>query len=193
MNYLFHLYLSDPAPASLVGSLMGDFVKGRLYDRFPPDIARAVLLHRQVDSYAATHPAVRRSRQRLDPAFGHYRGVLVDVYYDHFLARFWERYSPEPLAAFARRVYRALEDLSPHIPVGMRPMAERMAAEDWLTSYSREETVGRVLARMAGRLSRPNPLGAGGAELGRHYGGLAADGDEFIRAAQAHFAGRGDG
>lgn len=185
MNYLFHLYLSDPSPAALVGSLMGDFVKGRLEDRFPEEIARAIHLHRRVDSFSATHPAVRRSRQRLDPAFGHYRGVLVDVYYDHFLARSWERCHAEPLAAFARRVYRALTEHAFLLPERMRPAAERMIAHDWLTSYRDEAVVSLVLERMAGRIGRPNPLALGGAELGRHYAGLAADCETFRRAALA--------
>ena len=183
MNYLFHLYLSADTPAELVGSVLGDFVKGRLDTTYAPDVTRGVVLHRRVDSFSHGHPAVRRSRLRIDAAYGHCRGVLVDVYYDHFLARTWERHHPVPLHAFARHVYEALESHLPLLPIPMQQMVARMTAHDWLTSYRDEAIIARVLERLSLRLRRPNILASGAGELRRNYAGLEEDFEEFRGAA----------
>jgi len=189
VNYLFHLYLSDDTPAELVGSLLGDFVKGRIDATYAPDITRGIVLHRRVDSFAHDHPAVRRSRLRIDGSFGHCRGVLVDVFYDHFLARSWERHHPVPLPVFARRVYAALESHRPLLPPPMQQMVTRMTAHDWLTSYREEEVIARVLERLSLRLRRANPLASGDVELRRNYEGLAGDFEEFRGAAKVYVNG----
>lgn len=189
MNYLCHLYLSDPAPESLVGSLLGDFVKGRLDATYSPAMTRAIALHRRVDSFAHTHPAVRRSKARLDPSFRHYKPILVDIFYDHFLAGNWSRYSPLPLSDFARQVYRALRACHDILPERMQQVAERMIAHDWLTSYREVATIGTVLERMSLRLSRPNPVGSGVGELIGNYAALEADFEEFLPQAVAYVHG----
>lgn len=189
VNYLFHLYLSPDTPAELVGSILGDFVKGRLDTTYAPDVTRGIVLHRRVDSFAYDHPAVRRSRLRIDDSYGHCRGVLVDVYYDHFLARTWDSHHPVPLPVFARHVYAALQSNLQGLPPSMQQMATRMIAHDWLTSYRDEAVVARVLERLSLRLRRPNPLASGAGELRRNYAGLEEDFEEFRGAAVAYVGG----
>ncbi|RII29039.1 MAG: DUF479 domain-containing protein [Geobacter sp.] len=189
MNYLFHLYLSPDTPAELVGSILGDFVKGRLDTTYAPDITRGVVLHRRVDSFSHDHPAVRRSRLRIDEAYGHCRGVLVDVFYDHFLARTWECHHPLPLPVFARYVYAVLETHLPLLPLPMQQMVTRMIAHDWLTSYRDEAVISRVLERLSLRLRRPNLLASGAEELRRNYEGLGEDFEEFRKSAVAYVNG----
>jgi acyl carrier protein phosphodiesterase len=184
LNYLVHLFLAEPTADSLLGNLMGDFVKGRLGPEWPEGIRRGIALHRGVDRFAHDHPVYRRSRSRLPDAFGHYRGILVDVFYDHFLARSWERHHPLPLPEFARRVYRLLEVHHAHLPPGLQTVAPRMIAGNWLVSYREVATVGLALQRMSARIRRPNPLAAGGEELVRHYAGFEEDCDRFLAAAR---------
>jgi acyl carrier protein phosphodiesterase len=104
MNFLAHLYLSGDDPELLVGNLMGDFVKGRLEGRFPPGIERGIALHRRIDSFAAGNHNFLLSKRRIEPSFGLYRAVLVDLYYDHFLAIDWNEYAE---VAFPRFVANA--------------------------------------------------------------------------------------
>jgi acyl carrier protein phosphodiesterase len=188
LNYLVHLFLSDPDPLCRLGNLMGDFVKGPLTDQWPPAVRRGLRQHRQVDSFAQLCPAFRASKRRLDPVFGHYRGILVDVFYDHFLARSWERHSAQPLPAFAAEIYRTLETQFQLLPAGLQAVAPRMIAHNWLVSYREPAAIGRALERMALRLRRANPLAQGLPELLRHYDELAGDCDVFLAAAQAHLA-----
>ncbi len=184
MNYLFHLYLSDRTSEGLLGNLMGDFVKGRLDLRYEAGIRQGIMLHRKVDSFAATHAVIRRSRNRIDPSYRHYRGILVDIFYDHFLALNWDRYSDIPLNRFARHVYQTLEEHQALLPEGLQRVSARMISHNWLESYRQVDTVGIVLERMSGRLSRPNPLASGIDELHRHYSGLEADFEEFLPEAK---------
>lgn len=174
MNFLAHLFFSGDAPEILVGNMMGDFVKGRLDGRYPPGITRGLELHRRIDSFAGRHPAFTASRRRIDPRFGHYRGVLVDLFYDHFLAADWGRFTGEPFAAFLARVERVLSDHALILPERLRARMPDIL-HDWLPSYRDVEGIDLVLQRMERRIRRPNPLGEGGAELIRHYGELRAD------------------
>ena len=165
MNYLVHLYLSGPDPELRLGGLMGDFVKGPLDDRYPPGIVAGLRLHRTIDSLAAASPHCRASRRRLHPRFGHTRAVLVDIFYDHFLAVHWDTFHPQPLAAFAADTYRLLHHHRELLPEGLARIAPRMAEHDWLTSYRDRASVKIALERIATRLSRPTALGEGASEL----------------------------
>lgn len=185
MNYLVHLFLADDTPPCLLGNMMGDFVKGHLDETFPAAIRRGIEMHRQVDAFAHDNPQYRRSKNRLDESYGYFRGVLIDIFYDHFLARNWHRYHPLPLEDFAAGIYRLLEEHFELLPPGLQQVTPRMIEYNWLVSYREVETIGRVLERISARLRRPNPIGRGIAELHRNYAGLEADCDLFLAEAQA--------
>jgi acyl carrier protein phosphodiesterase len=185
LNYLVHLFLADNTPPCLLGNMMGDFVKGHLDETFPAAIRRGIEMHRQVDAFAHDNPLYRRSKNRLDESYGYFRGVLIDIFYDHFLARNWHRYHPLPLEDFAAGIYRLLEEHFELLPPGLQQVTPRMIEYNWLVSYREVETIERVLERISARLRRPNPIGLGIAELHRNYAGLEADCDLFLAAAQA--------
>ena len=98
MNFLAHALLAGNDPALIVGGVVGDWIKGPLPGPLPPDLARGVALHRAIDSHAETHPAFQRSRNRVAPDRRRYAGILVDIFYDHLLARDWASLQPMPLA-----------------------------------------------------------------------------------------------
>jgi acyl carrier protein phosphodiesterase len=184
MNYLVHLYLAGSDAELRLGGLMGDFVKGPLDQRYPPGIVAGLRLHRRIDALAAISPHCRASRQRLHPRFGHTRAVLVDIFYDHFLASHWHDYHPLPLAAYAAETYRLLAKHRDLLPAGLARIAPRMAAHDWLTSYRERESVTIALTRIAARLSRPTALGEGATELDRCGAELLADFRGFMVEAE---------
>jgi acyl carrier protein phosphodiesterase len=175
MNFLAHLYLAERQPDALLGSLMGDFVKGPLEGRFSPELTRALAQHRKVDAFTDAHPIVRASRGRVAPARRRFAGILVDVFYDHFLALHWEDYADEPLEAFTREVYSLLRTREAILPERLRLIAPLMAQLDWLGSYRRVEAVHVALDRMGERLKRGNALLGAGEELTANYAGLQAD------------------
>ena len=178
MNFLAHLALSANRPEILVGNLMGDFVKGRLVGSFPPGIEKGLVLHRKIDSFASRNEFFNRSKRRIDDSFGLYKGVLVDLFYDHFLSMNWPDYDDVPLHCFLDNARNILEEHRELLP---EPLNLRLYElfTDWLPSYGEVEGIDRVLRRMAVRLKRANPLGSGVGELVGNYRELEADFKRF--------------
>lgn len=174
MNFLLHMLLSGDDDQLLVGNFMGDFVKGLLQDRFPPRIRQGVQLHRLIDSFAERHPFFQRSRQRLDPGYGLYRGVLVDLFYDYFLVNDWNTWCSEPFAAYLARTWTVVELYHGSLPERLQPLVPTIFAE-LLPSYGTIEGIDSALGRLARRIRRPNPLPAGAAELRLHHEALKDD------------------
>ena len=189
MNYLAHLYLAQDSPESLVGSLLGDFVKGDDHRNYAPAIQRAILTHRQIDAYTDVHPVYRRSKGRLDPAFRHTKPLLVDVFYDHFLAKNWGDYADVPLEDFTQAAYRALEQYEADLPPRLRRMLPYMKAEDWLLSYRELEGVGFVLKGLSRRMTHANRLDQGLTALRQNYAALEDDFEVFFPELQAYVDG----
>ena len=189
MNYLAHLFLAGPEPPALLGALMGDFVKGPLEGRYPPAIHRSLILHRRIDTFTDAHPVTAASRARVGPERRRFAGIMVDLFYDHYLARHWDEHTSEPLTAFTARVYALLERHRSVLPERLRWIAPRMAESDWLGSYAQVASIHVALDRMSLRLKRENRLAGAGSELESNYTGLEADFRAFfpdlVRFAQA--------
>lgn len=182
MNFLAHAVLAGDDPALIVGGVVGDWIKGLLPAGLPADLARGVALHRAIDSHAESHPAFCRSRSRVSPARRRYAGILVDIFYDHLLARDWP--NTEPLNDTTRRIYAHLADFAPRLPAHARPAMARMAHEDWLGSYAGLPGIADVLQRMSQRARQPNPLAGGEAEFIADAPGFAADFTEWLGDAR---------
>ena len=187
MNYLAHLHLGGSQPAQLLGSLYGDFVKGPLAGRWPTDIEAGIRLHRRIDAFTDSHPLIAQSKLRFPSERRRFAGILLDVFFDHCLARDWALYSAEPLDAFTRHVYNVLVN-EPALPGRLALIAPRMAEQDWLGSYREFETLELVIAGMARRISRPEALDGAMAELEALYQPLFDDFRQFYPQLQ-QFAG----
>jgi acyl carrier protein phosphodiesterase len=174
MNFLFHMLLSGADDQILVGNFMGDFVKGPLAERFPERIRLGITLHRRIDSFASRAEPFQSSRLRLDPQFGLYRGVLVDLFYDHFLVNEWRNWSDEPLERYLARTRTIIEGQRNELPERLRPLLPVIFGE-LLPSYGHVSGIGSALERMSRRVKRANPLAGGEAELVRHYADLQSD------------------
>jgi acyl carrier protein phosphodiesterase len=154
---------------------MGDFVKGPLDDRYPSEITRGLLLHRRIDTYTDAHPIVVMSRGRIGAQRRRFAGILVDMFYDHFLALHWTRFAHVPLEEFTARVYTVLREHRDLLPERLQRIAPYMAQGDWLGSYREVAAVETALDRMGQRLKRGNALLGSGQELREHYAGLESD------------------
>lgn len=175
MNFLAHALLAGDDPALIVGGVVGDWIKGHLPAGLPGDLARGVALHRTIDSHAESHFSFHQSRARISSARRRYAGVLVDVFYDHLLARDWETVHHQPLKIFCADVYRLVEDRMDVLPVAARPALRMMAREDWLSSYAELEGIADVLMRMSCRARQPNPLMGGELEFLADAEGFSGD------------------
>lgn len=174
MNYLAHLHLGGPGREQLLGSLYGDFVKGPLQGVYDPQIEAAIALHRRIDMYTDRHPLVDIALSRFSTVRRRYAGIVLDVFFDHCLARDWASYSEAPLLDFTSRVYQILRT-EPQLPGRLAHIAPHMAADDWLGSYQAFEVLEQVLRGISRRLSRPQELAAAMPELIRLYEPLSED------------------
>lgn len=175
MNHLAHARLAGPDPLDIAANLMGDFVRGRLGERFPPRVAAGIRLHRAIDAWTDDHPLHRRSRQRLDPPFRRFAPILVDIYYDHFLARHFERFHHKPVERFTDDVYDALDNHRALLPSALARLAPVWRRRDLLAAYAELAVIDDVFSGIAGRLTRENPVASGGAPLRADYAGFEAD------------------
>ena len=183
MNFLFHMLLSGMDDQILVGNFMGDFVKGPLEERFPPRIRQGIALHRSIDSFASRDDLFQQSRRRLDPHYGLYRGVLVDLFYDHFLLLEWQHWSDEPFEEYLARTRAAVEQQRAELPERLQKLVP-IIFEELLPSYGTVTGIGSALERMSRRVVRENPLEGAETELVRHFDGLRDDFRNFMPKVQ---------
>jgi len=175
MNFLAHLFLDSSSDDTLLGSLLGDFVKGDIEGRFSTEISDSILLHRKIDSFADSHMVTRKSRNRISTLRGRFAGIIVDVCYDHFLSRHWLHFSTIDLKSFVDRVYAVLIKNRSLLPERLRRILPFMISQNWLGSYIHLEKVGYALDRIAGRLSRGGQFKRAVTEIEANYEVLEID------------------
>ena len=155
MNYLAHLFLSCQEDDLLIGNFIADSIRNKEMASYTPTIQKGILLHRQIDTYTDTHPAVRKSTHRLHPTHGKYAPVVVDILFDYVLSHNWDKYSSEPLTLFSKRVYWLLEQRSSDLPLKLQKRLASMIRHDWLMNYGKEEGLRYVFERMEERAKFP--------------------------------------
>lgn len=154
MNWLAHLYLSEPDPGTRLGNLVADLVKGSARQRLSPALRRGIVHHQKIDAFTDHHPFFHQSKRRIPAAFDRFAGILVDIFYDHLLARSWPRYSAVSLEAFADDVYRSFDAYLHEFPAETCGILERMALQNWLVAYRAEDGLADVLRRLSLRIAQ---------------------------------------
>lgn len=186
MNWLAHLYLSEPTPSFRIGNVLPDMLSMAELAQLPPEFQAGVERHRKIDAFTDAHPIVRRSIGRFNPTFRRFAGVLTDIFYDHFLACHWNLYADMPLETFAQEVYASFELHRSDIPNRTYTGLQHMKAQNWLVSYRDIEGIRVTLTRVDARLRRSYNLGDSVIELEENYVALEADFLEFFPDLKAH-------
>jgi acyl carrier protein phosphodiesterase len=197
MNFLAHLYLSGDNAELKVGNFIGDFVKGKnLTERFPPDIAKGIALHREIDWFTDRHAVVKQSKDRLRKKYRHYSGVIVDVFYDHLLARNWGSYSTQLLPDFAEECYDTIQRHEKILPEEVKAMMPYMIRGNWLVNYAQVEGIQRALSGMTRRTRFESRMDESVVDLQHGYEDFKKEFDTFfpelIAAAQTWLNGQID-
>jgi acyl carrier protein phosphodiesterase len=152
MNLLAHAYLSPPGGDVRVGNVVADWVKGRARQALPAGMQEGFALHRRIDAFADTHPAMERAAGALGGRWGRYAPVLADVLFDHVLAARWAEFNEAPLPGFTAELYAQLHAARPLLPVHANHAICAMTADDWLTAYASLDGMRLALTRMSARL-----------------------------------------
>lgn len=148
MNFLAHLYLSKNNQEIMIGNFIADHIRGNKFDNFSTTIQNGILLHRKIDSFTDTHEIVRKSKRRLHERYGHFDGVIIDIFYDYFLAKNWDNYSQIPLDIYTQSVYKLLEDNCAVLPEKTQQLLPYIVRYDWLYNYQFLDGIADVLNGM---------------------------------------------
>ncbi|WP_291105186.1 MULTISPECIES: acyl carrier protein phosphodiesterase [unclassified Flavobacterium] len=169
MNFLAHIYLSGDNDLMKIGNFMADGIHGKHFGNFPMEIQKGIILHRNIDTFTDAHPVFRLSTKRLHANYHHYSGVIVDVFYDHFLAKNWSTYSDEKLEDYVERFYQSLKDNYNVLTPRTQNLMPYMIEHNWLVSYQTIEGIERILAKMDTRMKYESNMRFSVAELKTSY------------------------
>jgi acyl carrier protein phosphodiesterase len=174
MNYLAHAYLSFGFDDVLIGNYIADTVKGK-HERFPEGIRKGIRLHHLIDEFTDSNPHFRRSVSRIDPSYGLYATIIIDMFYDHFLAANWNRYSDMPLTKFAEKVYATLLSEYVILPPRMKRMLPHMFTSNWLVYYGDANSFKHFFKGLARRTRFAPDLAQSAGQIHLHYDQLNED------------------
>lgn len=181
MNYLAHVFLARQSDDAMVGAVLGDFAKANIDGIYAPAVELEIRLHRSIDIYTDSHATVRDAVQLFAQPRRRFAGIVLDVFYDHLLARRWATYSAMPLREFIDAFYQALATHDGTLPERLRDIAPYMIEQDWLGKYHDFAGVEWAVNRMSQRLSRSGDLLRAGLEdVREHYDAIAAGFDSFF-------------
>lgn len=169
MNFLAHLYLSGNDENIMIGNFIADHVKGNHFLNFNNDIIKGIKLHRLIDAFTDSHPVVDESKKRLRAYFHKYSPVIVDVFYDHFLAKNWSNYHPQPLDKYADHVYSLLNKNENILPEKTKKMIPYMVQHNWLGGYATLDGINRALTGMSRRAKFESKMDEATAFLKKDY------------------------
>lgn len=188
MNFLAHIYLSGGDDLVTIGNFMADGIKGKKYLKYQEGIQKGILIHRWIDSYTDSHPITKLSTKRLHAKYGHYSGVIVDILYDHFLAKNWHQYHEQPLEAYVNEFYKLLKDNHDLLTARIQKMMIPMMEQNWLLSYATLEGIETVLYNMNIRIKKRVPMDEAIQDLKEHYVAFEKEFTAFFKELQAFIA-----
>ena len=180
MNFLAHIYLSQNIDKVKIGNFIADSVRGNNYSDFDPEVQKGIILHRNIDTFTDAHPIFRIGTKRLHSRYHHYAGVILDVFYDHFLARNWSKYSSVPLQEHNHQFYDLLEKNLDWMPEHIEKILPIMRRQDWLTTYATIGGLSEILFQMDRRTKLVSKMQFAPEELEEFYDEYEAEFFEFF-------------
>ena len=175
MNFLAHLYLSKENKDIMIGNFIADHIRGNKFTHYPENIQKGILLHREIDTFTDTHKIVRKSKRRLHERYKHYDGIIIDIFYDHFLAINWNSYSQIPLDTYVTSVYKLLQRNYEMLPEKTQEMLPYMIKYNWLYNYQFAKGIQEVLTGMNNRTKGKSKMNLATEDLLLHYDALQND------------------
>lgn len=151
MNFLAHLYLSQKNESLIIGNFIADSIKGKDLQSYPEEVQQGIKLHRAIDAFTDAHPIFRKSKRRLHERYRHYDSVIIDIFYDYFLAKNWNNYSAIPLDIYTKAIYKLLKKNENLLPENSKHFYNYMVNYNILYNYKNLEGIAKVLKGMNNR------------------------------------------
>lgn len=153
MNFLAHIFLSHQNDDWMIGNLIADFISNRDLPGLNAGVREGVYIHRYIDTYTDSHPAVRNSIKKLQQRFYKYSPVVSDIYYDYLLIQNWENYTPDDFDDFCNKAYAVMEQRMDEIPPRLKENLPKMIAHNWLKNYGTAEGLQFTFDRFSKRVT----------------------------------------
>jgi acyl carrier protein phosphodiesterase len=186
MNFLAHIYLSGDDQDLKIGNFIADFVKGKAMNDYSLPIQRGIKLHRSIDQFTDSHPIVSQSKKRLWGKYRHFSGVIVDIYYDHFLASNWDQFSNISLETYVNDFYKMIASNEDSLPDRVNHMMPYMMEKNWLLNYANFTGIENVMHGMSRRTKHDSKMEESVEELKSHYEEFRKEFLEFFPELEAH-------
>ena len=186
MNFLAHNYLSGDNDLIKIGNFMADGIRGKHFESYPLEIQKGIILHRAIDTFTDAHPVFRQSTKRLHQHYHHYAGVIVDIFYDHFLAKNWSCYSDEKLEDFVERFYQSLRENNNVLSERTIKIMPILFKENWLVSYRTISGIDHILTQMDIRTKNKSNMRFASNELSEYYTEFEDHFSEFFEELIVH-------
>ena len=188
MNFLGHFVLAGEDEGLLIGNFIADFVKGKAYQEYPAPIAKGILMHREIDFYTDNHPDFKQSKKRISEKYHHFSGVIIDIFYDHYLAVDFEKIKGKNLETYAQSRYAIIDKNLQYLPANSRHLFTYMKRDNWLKRYEELSGISRTLEGMSRRIKRENQLDEAIHDLQLHYRDMQEDFRRFFEDAVGNFS-----
>ena len=169
MNFLAHLYLAGSDKEIIIGNFIADTIKGNKFHHFSEKIQFGVRMHRAIDVFTDEHPIFRQSKRRLDNKYRLYKGVIIDLIYDHYLAKNWNNYSNIPLSNFSQGVYDLLYNNFDILPDKAQYLLPYMTDQNWLYSYRTIDGIDNIMYNMNKRTKGLSKMDEAVVDLQKNY------------------------
>ncbi len=169
MNFLAHIYLSHNNDQLIIGNFIADFIKGNNYKHLPKKIKNGIFLHRQIDSFTDNHLIVRQSKRRLHERYRHYDGIIIDILYDHFLAKNWNNYSNTSLIDTENYFIKLMNKNVKLLPEKVIEILPYIAQQQWLSNYATFSGIEKTLIGMNKRTKEKSQMHLAINDLHEHY------------------------
>lgn len=187
MNYLAHAFLSNNNADLLIGNFVADHIRGSQLQTFSPNIREGIFLHRRIDTFTDSHPEFKKSKRLFYDGFEKHSGILIDIYFDHFLAKNFNDYHTLNLGEFSADVYKIYLEHQELLPQGSSRFLEYVVKNNIYVSYSKIEGIQKVLYHLSQRIKHNVLLDASVPVLQKHEQELQENFKRFFEDAQREF------
>lgn len=187
MNYLAHSFLSYNNPGLIIGNFIADHIHGNHFESFPEHIKDGIKLHRRIDTFTDAHEKFKESKRYFYEGYEKYSGILIDIYFDHLLAKNFNMYSAISLDTYCKNIYKIYTAHIDILPKESAGFLNYVLENNIYTSYSKIEGIERVLYHLSHRINHGVWLNRSIELFNQHESQLQKNFEAFFKDSQREF------
>lgn len=179
MNYLAHSVISleidkKTNKNTLYGNFTGDFYKGKIEKiDLQKNLKSGIVLHRLIDKISDREKNFLN--ELLQKEFGIFKGIVSDMYVDHFLCKNFEKIFNDNsdfgnVEKVERKIIQSVEKYDKFFPSDFKNFFDWLKREKVLSRYKNLDFLEKVFFGMSKRVRKGEILRNAVCELRKNYG-----------------------